>query len=744
MADQDCAARIFHNTLFYFDLCGCLPSIAYGTIMRSRVNGPVGCHEAKSDAIGVLELEVDDVLGAIGLFSTALIFTVCGFPYWQRVTALSLTAYVTYLESINKGCDGKPKLTHLLPFMLALGFGLIVGLSIECMQRGSYLRTLHADKKVETLLMQYPTALIVLDLQGRITHLNAHSISMLGVGLDKLAGLHFSSVLVPRPPFRQRALSAIEQACAGGSIRSLLLSLRRLVPSEACLAPTAAAADGGNEEMEVLMSMLPNLDDDGNYCGVVCFLQDCTEIKRLQRDATEHAMEQARMRAIEENLAVTFHELRNPLNGCVGFQRLATQKLDEVVKQICGEKGSAAFAHGTDEGGGLSINRQLSENLQHVSRDLDQALLCADHAVRFLQSLASIHRLFSHGLGEASLSLVNLNDALANAASIVKPQLKPGVSFDLQLPPHVVWAYIDSTRMSQVIINLGQNAARFTTKGFVSIICTYSRNGHSCAMGGDSEVGNMIKHGEVAEHSGAGVLTVMVRDTGCGLPNKVKQTLAAAVQPQSAVDVGCGLGLYLAQKLLGSLGATLEIRSPWREEGSGAEFKFSVEIREGTALPKDTAEVQPSVQLALSLPGPLRVLIADDLSVNRLLLSRMLKKCMSSAVECTTVSTVEAAIEAAGKQHFDFIFMDENFSAEEGALTGTFAVREIRKAELENASERALIVSCTGCVGEASDDAVNKKFFSAGSDAVWGKPVPSHVDGSMQREIARLLRSAKR
>ena len=67
-------------------------------------------------------------------------------------------------------------------------------------------------------------------------------------------------------------------------------------------------------DVEVLMSTVPNWDEDGQVCGIVCFLQDCTEIKRLQREANEHAMEQVRMRAIEENLAVTFHELRNPLS----------------------------------------------------------------------------------------------------------------------------------------------------------------------------------------------------------------------------------------------------------------------------------------------------------------------------------------------------------------------------------------------------------------------------------------------
>ena len=138
------------------------------------------------------------------------------------------------------------------------------------------------------------------------------------------------------------------------------------------------------------------------------------------------------------------------------------------------------------------------------------------------------------------------------------------------------------------------------------------------------------------------------------------------------------------------------------------------------------------------------MLIADDLAMNRKLLLRVFKKIISSPVQYIEVATAEKAIEAAGERCFSLIVMDQTFSEEEGALCGTDAVREIRRAEDFNGSSRAVIVACTGYAELAAGDgggagSVNDFFVGAGCNAVWGKPIPSHIDGSMQREIRRLL-----
>ena len=454
MDDQERAARLFHNTVFALNTGFVLPNLTYSSISR------LASQTCDAWLPEMENMAYDDVIGAIGTAGTALFFILCGFPNWQRIICLTWVGVLILIDWYNRTCAGKPAHVYLLAHSSAIAFGLMVGLSVECMQRISYLRKLHAMQKTDAILTQCPTALIAMDVHGRIAALNDHSIPILGASREELTGLEFASTVVS-PRYRQQALSAIEQACAGISTQSLVLTLMRLPPtcSEAAAEASAALASassggcrGDSEGIEVLMSTVPNVGDDGAVSGIVCFLQDCTEIKMLQREAIAHATEQARMRAIEENLAVTFHELRNPLNGCVGFQRLATQSLAELVAQAereeaagCEEAGSSAHAaacsgagssgEGSSGAGSVSADQSrkapqsrespsLVEGLKLLSSDLERALLCADHAVRFLQSLASIHRLFSHGLGETTLSLVRLSDVFKAAGTIVKPQLK--------------------------------------------------------------------------------------------------------------------------------------------------------------------------------------------------------------------------------------------------------------------------------------------------------------------------------
>ena len=103
-----------------------------------------------------------------------------------------------------------------------------------------------------------------------------------------------------------------------------------------------------------------------------------------------------------------------------------------------------------------AVQARPERELEDARHDLEQALQCSDHAVRFLQTLASMHRLFSTGLGEADLSQADLSEVVRAAATVVKPQLRPGVSLEVRLPslPAERLMCIDATRLSQVAINL--------------------------------------------------------------------------------------------------------------------------------------------------------------------------------------------------------------------------------------------------------------------------------------------------
>ena len=99
--------------------------------------------------------------------------------------------------------------------------------------------------------------------------------------------------------------------------------------------------------------------------------------------------------------------------------------------------------------------------------------------------------------------------------------------------------------LMQVLLNLMQNAARFTKQGFVCVRCT-------------------------AEQAPDGSLAAnfAVLDSGSGISEATKATLFDLYNSVG----GIGLGMFLSGKLLSLLGSKIEVESPWRSDGPGAAF----------------------------------------------------------------------------------------------------------------------------------------------------------------------------
>eukprot|EP00965_Chrysotila_dentata_P087940 2903336-Pleurochrysis_carterae.AAC.2 len=138
------------------------------------------------------------------------------------------------------------------------------------------------------------------------------------------------------------------------------------------------------------------------------------------------------------------------------------------------------------------------------------------------------------------------------------------------------------------------------------------------------------------------------------------------------------------------------------------------------ALP--AAQAAPAVP---ALPKGLRVLVADDMRMNRKLLHRVLQHEMKAEWVVETVETAEEAMERvfSAEPRFGLVIFDENFGADR--INGSQAIRRIRQAGFMN----LVIISCTGGLGGTSSE---EEILACGADAVWGKPFPSWVDGTMQ------------
>lgn len=226
--------------------------------------------------------------------------------------------------------------------------------------------------------------------------------------------------------------------------------------------------------------------------------------------------------------------MRNPLNGTIGWLRFAQEDGSDGTKW---------------------------------RSDVKQALECTQLALTFLQNLSMIYKLEAGRL-EQHPSPTSLIDIVSNVEQVLRPQMSDGVAFrllcdDLHKLSDVM---CDASYLTHVLINLCQNAARFTTSGSVSLIARVSR-----APGG------------VLSHNlrGRAVnVAFQVQDTGSGIAPKVQRELFNRYVSEG----GLGIGLHLSQKLVKALGSTLAVISPSQidQDGKpcGTTFEFTLECHE--------------------------------------------------------------------------------------------------------------------------------------------------------------------
>jgi CheY-like chemotaxis protein len=138
------------------------------------------------------------------------------------------------------------------------------------------------------------------------------------------------------------------------------------------------------------------------------------------------------------------------------------------------------------------------------------------------------------------------------------------------------------------------------------------------------------------------------------------------------------------------------------------------------------------------LPLKGRLLIVDDVAMTCRLVELNVRRHFPRGWDVDTATTPQAAVEAALHTAFTVIVMDEIFSPR--SMRGSDAIRAIRQREAASGAARALIITSTAdaeLVERAAEG-----VFPSGADAVWAKPIPSAIDGTLQSRLAALLQRA--
>ena len=494
-----------------------------------------------------------------------------------------------------------------------------------------------SDERYRQLLDALPDGVAV-HTQGRIVFANASLAKLVGVASpDALIG----TMIDDHIPDRERTLireqrKRVEQTGGSGLIEGAFLRV-----------------DGTEVPVERLAV---KVQWDGQPAALVVN-RDITERKKVERAlrASQIKAEAANL-AKSEFLATMSHEIRTPMHGI-----LATTSLMK--------------------GAGLSPSQE---------RYADTIKQSGDALLNILNSILDLSKIEAGNLAVEKVDF-DISALLDDVFEPVKIRAKlEGLTFDVQYEPGTPDVFAgDPERIRQILLNLTDNAIKFSDRGSITIRVT-----HTATIDGQFEI------------------RFEISDTGLGLDDEQqKQIFERFSQADGSTTRkfgGTGLGLAICKELAELMGGAIGVRST---PGQGSDFWLTVLCAAG-----DTENVKAEMRTPppIESPGkagtrPLRILVAEDNPVNQLIVTHILE---SGGHSADVVSNGAAALEAVSAHPYDLILMDI-FMPEMDGMEATKRIREMTG----NMSDIPIIaLTADAMAGE------KEKYLGAGMNDYLSKP----------------------
>ncbi len=387
------------------------------------------------------------------------------------------------------------------------------------------------------------------------------------------------------------------------------------------------------------------------------FSLETADYQNLQRAMA--ALEQARTEAMEANrtksefLARMSHEIRTPINGILG--------MNTMIMRENRDPEIADYASSIDSAGNglLSLINDILDLSKVESGKME--LVEVDYRLSTL-----------------------INDSYHMVASQAKEK---GLSLKVEIEPELPSClHGDEVRIRQVLVNLLNNAVKYTEEGSILLSVAGRRGGSA----GDHEI----------------TLVFSIADTGIGIRKEQQEKLFELYERTDEIRnrniEGSGLGLPIAALLVNLMHGEIGMES---EYGKGSVFTVSLPqvIRDDQAV--GPVELRGSGESVRTLHAPsLHLLVVDDVELNLKVVRGFLKE---SGVQLDTAKSGLECLQLARERHYDMIFMDHMMPEMDGIET----FRRMRTAEYaKNADTPVIMMTANAIVG--AEEEYRKQGFS--------------------------------
>lgn len=491
---------------------------------------------------------------------------------------------------------------------------------------------------------------------GIITSFNKGAENMFGYKASEVVGILSPFVFFDKTELKERAKTLTEELNImvepGPEVIRIKARLTNTIDKNEwnCL-----RKDGSRVNIELSMSALR--DSENNVIAYLGVSKDITESKKI-RDSVIKAKEAAEQANLLKDrfLANMSHEIRTPMNAIIGYTDLLLKKKLRNTEQEY-----------------VRVIKNSSENLLHIVNDILDYSKIESGIITFEFNPFNIVEIFGA-----------LNDMLVNEAK--RNNISLSFSHHSNVPKTVLG---DQARLTQILLNLINNALKFTKQGSVKVFAK-----------------------TINEKKDSYLIEFSVKDTGIGISEDKLQNIFERFKQVESSETrkygGTGLGLSIVKQLVELHGGEISVKS---ELNLGSEFVFKLPFKKAGKITSNTKNISAGFNV-YDLSN-LRVLLAEDNPVNAKFIENLFYE--NNLYPVDIVVNGKQAVKKIEMQHYDVVLMDIEMQEMSG-----YEATQIIRTKLKN-NVPIIALTAHAIVGE------KEKCLKLGMNDFISKPIQADV-----------------